>query len=59
MSKKFTEALKKIIKSEFIEGFIDDNGVRVYASIEALAKQQGNDLQIFKSTKRRLAEIKK
>ena len=39
MSKKFTEALKKIIKSEFIEGFIDDNGVRVYSSVEALAKR--------------------
>ncbi len=39
MATKFTEALKKKIKAEFIEGYIDDEGVRNYPSIEALAKR--------------------
>lgn len=39
MPAKFTDALKKSVKTEFIEGYIDDNGVRVYPSIEALAKR--------------------
>ena len=39
MPAKFTEALKKAIKTEFVEGFIDEGGARVYPSIEALAKR--------------------
>ena len=39
MPAKFTEALKKSIKEEFIEGYINDEGVRIYPSIEALAKR--------------------
>ena len=32
MPAKFTEALKKAIKTEFVEGFIDQGGARVYPS---------------------------
>ncbi len=39
MPAKLTEHLKQQIKTEFIEGYIDDNGRRVFASIEALAKR--------------------
>ena len=39
MPAKLTENLKQKIKAEFIEGFIDDNGVRVFASIDELAKR--------------------
>ena len=39
MPAKLTEHLKSKIKTEFIEGYIDDNGQRVFASIESLAKR--------------------
>lgn len=39
MPAKLTEHLKAQIKTEFIEGYIDEDGRRVFASIEALAKR--------------------
>jgi hypothetical protein len=39
MTVKLTEAIKKTIKTEFIEGYLDDEGVRTYPSIDHLAKR--------------------
>ena len=38
MVQKLTEHLKKKIKNEFIEGYLE-NGIRIFPSIEALAKR--------------------
>lgn len=39
MPVKLTDQLKKQIKTEFIEGYLDDEGVRVFPSIDHLAKR--------------------
>lgn len=39
MSNKLEEALKRTIKDEFVHGFMDENGVRQYPTIMALAKR--------------------
>lgn len=38
MSQRFTAAIKEQIKREFIEGVLDEQGVRQYPSLDALAK---------------------
>ena len=39
MPKKFTDAIRGKIKTEFIEGYVDQEGGRVFPSIEQLAKR--------------------
>lgn len=40
-SVRLTEDLKKLIKTEFIEGFMDDSGTRRFPTIDFLVKRHG------------------
>lgn len=39
MTNKIDEALKLKIKDEFVHGFVDENGVRQYPTVQALSKR--------------------
>jgi len=40
-STRLTEDLKMLIRQEFIEGYLDDGGVRRFPTVEALVKRHG------------------
>ena len=41
MANKLTPDLRQAIRSEFIHGYTDEQGVRQYPSVDALAKRHG------------------
>ena len=36
---KWNDSVKALIKEQFVQGFTDDDGIRKYLSLEALAKK--------------------